>query len=95
MAKQLIAKQFQLVAADTTGKAPNYSVISPPLILAMGNEGNGLSERFRSMASHFISIPVIKDGAESLNVAAAGAICIYELGPKPAGSRKTDTTCQA
>ena len=44
--------------------------------LAFGNEGAGLSEALRSCARPF-SIPM-SEKVESLNVAAAAAICLFE-----------------
>ncbi|MFA5629467.1 MAG: RNA methyltransferase [Dehalococcoidales bacterium] len=46
------------------------------LILALGNEASGLSEEVLKAADFRIKIP-IEDKAESLNVAACGAICMY------------------
>lgn len=43
----------------------------------MGNEGNGLSDDLANGAGHYIKIPMA-DGAESLNVAMATGILIYE-----------------
>ncbi len=41
-----------------------------------GNEAHGLSDDIRAAADHRISIP-IRGRAESLNIAAAAAICLY------------------
>lgn len=45
--------------------------------LILGNEGSGLSPGTLALADRVISIPM-KGGAESLNVAAAGAILMWE-----------------
>ena len=45
--------------------------------LLFGNEGGGLSAGLRNAAHHQISIPM-PGKAESLNVAAAAAICLFE-----------------
>ena len=42
-----------------------------------GNEGAGLSRELRNCAHHTISIPM-PGAAESLNVAAAAAVCLFE-----------------
>ncbi len=47
------------------------------LAFMMGNEGAGLSDALRSLATHQISIPM-PGNVESLNVAAAAAICLFE-----------------
>lgn len=46
--------------------------------LVLGNEGAGVSEDTRARADRVVGIP-IRGRAESLNVAAAGAILLYEL----------------
>ena len=43
-----------------------------------GSEGRGVSEALAARAAHRVTIP-IAPGAESLNVAAAAAICLYEV----------------
>jgi TrmH family RNA methyltransferase len=48
-----------------------------PLALTLGSEAGGVSKEIASVAEVFINIPMA-DGVESLNVAAAGAILIYE-----------------
>ncbi|MEK6672924.1 MAG: RNA methyltransferase [Nitrospirota bacterium] len=48
-----------------------------PLALAFGNEAQGVSQRLRDTADMLIRIPII-GRAESLNVAASAAICLYE-----------------
>jgi TrmH family RNA methyltransferase len=46
--------------------------------LVMGNEGAGISAETRARANRVVGIP-LRGRAESLNVAAAGAILLYEL----------------
>ena len=43
----------------------------------MGNEGAGLSEELLALATHAVTIPM-PGGVESLNAAAATAICLFE-----------------
>jgi TrmH family RNA methyltransferase len=47
-----------------------------------GAEGRGLSEETLGRASVRVTIPMAPGGAESLNVAAAAAICLYETSRK-------------
>lgn len=47
------------------------------LVLAMGSEGSGITQALAARASLRIRIPMA-DGIESLNVAAAAAICLFE-----------------
>ena len=53
----------------------------------LGAEGQGVSEALASRASLKVSIPM-KGGTESLNVAAAAAICFYEYARRPQGARR-------
>ena len=48
-----------------------------PLAWAFGNEGAGLSAELTAVAAEQLRIPM-PGGAESLNVAAAAAICLFE-----------------
>jgi TrmH family RNA methyltransferase len=48
-----------------------------PLAWAFGNEGAGLSAALTALAAEQLRIPM-PGGAESLNVAAAAAICLFE-----------------
>lgn len=48
------------------------------LAIAVGNEGSGLSAEVRSASRRTVSLP-ISSGAESLNVAVAAGIILYEL----------------
>ncbi len=67
-----------LVAADLRGqKEPSILKECQKLVLALGNEASGLSEMLLKRSDHRIKIPVNKSKAESLNVAACGAICMY------------------
>jgi TrmH family RNA methyltransferase len=49
-----------------------------PLLLAVGNEGAGISDTLREAASRRVGIP-LAEGAESLNVAVAAGILLYEV----------------
>ena len=49
-----------------------------PTLLLIGNEGAGLSQDVERAASHRVTIPM-PGKTESLNAAAAGAICLFEL----------------
>jgi len=48
------------------------------LAIAVGNEGAGLSPQIRAKAARTVSLP-ISGGVESLNVAVATGIILYEL----------------
>ncbi|KSU52086.1 MULTISPECIES: TrmH family RNA methyltransferase [unclassified Gordonia (in: high G+C Gram-positive bacteria)] len=60
------------VALDAAG-----DILSGRVAWLFGNEAHGLSVEVQRSAHHRVSIP-IRGRAESLNVAAAAAICLYE-----------------
>ncbi len=71
---------FSLMITDVHGDsllAP--SELDLKCMLALGNEGNGISTKLRAMADCTVTIPIQKNNVESLNVAACGAICMYML----------------
>ncbi len=76
--KALKRHSFKLVAADLGGEeAPSLLQGKKRLLLALGNEASGLSAAVLQAADSRIKIPIDRDNAESLNVAACGAICMY------------------
>jgi len=69
-----------LWCADAGG-VPVAGAIAPGrLALAVGNEGGGLSPHVRQAATAVVSLP-LSDAVESLNVAVAAGILLYELRP--------------
>ena len=76
--RQLKAAGFTMIAADVEG-SDNISTLDrqDKLLLVMGNEAAGLSEETLELANYQIAIPIERDKAESLNVAACGAIFMY------------------
>lgn len=76
--KMLKQAGYSLVAADVHGNnEPAILSKQDKLILALGNEAAGLSKELLSIADHRVRIPIPADKAESLNVAACGAILMY------------------
>ena len=51
---------------------------STPVALILGKESSGVEEETAAVADEFVSIPMAP-GVESLNVAAAGAVLLYEV----------------
>ena len=49
-----------------------------PVAIALGNEGAGIHPEVAALAVRRVGIP-LAPGAESLNVAAAAAILLYEV----------------
>ena len=69
---------YTLIAADLNGIAdPSILNHQSKLLLALGNEAAGLSRTLLDTADYRLRIPTIREKAESLNVAACGAICMY------------------
>jgi TrmH family RNA methyltransferase len=69
---------YTLIVTDLNGTA-EPSILNQPskLLLALGNEAAGLSSALLDTANYRIRIPIIREKAESLNVATCGAICMY------------------
>ena len=66
------------VATVAAGGEPLYSAdLRPPVAIAIGNEGVGLSAELRAAASRRVTIPM-PGNFESLNAAAAAAVCLFE-----------------
>jgi len=78
LVKALKRGSYKLVAADLAGgEDPSLLQGNKKLLLALGNEASGLSAAVLQAADSRIKIPIDRDQAESLNVAACGAICMY------------------
>ena len=73
----LAARGFQALAA-AAGGGPLPEPRPRRAALVLGNEGAGISAETRARADRAVGIP-LRGRAESLNVAAAGAILLYEL----------------
>jgi TrmH family RNA methyltransferase len=69
---------YSVVAADLRGRE-DTTVLQKQgkLMLVLGNEASGLSESVLNAADYRLKIPIAQGKAESLNVAACGAICMY------------------
>lgn len=67
------------LAVTTLGDATplHDSPLKGSLVLALGSEGGGVSDSLLARADLRLRIPMA-EGVESLNVAAAAAICLYE-----------------
>jgi TrmH family RNA methyltransferase len=84
---RMTAKQFASVLAEWPGEivatAAQATVdyrraYARPALLLMGSEGSGLSEALAARANVSVRIPM-SGGAESLNVATATALMLYEI----------------
>jgi TrmH family RNA methyltransferase len=66
------------VAAVASGGEPLFtSNLRRPIAIAIGNEGAGLSDALRGAANRRVTIPM-PGNFESLNAAAAAAVCLFE-----------------
>jgi TrmH family RNA methyltransferase len=78
MITELKTRGYSLIAADLRGDdfrdVPQHAA---PNILALGNEGAGLSEDIINMSDYKVRIPISPPAAESLNVAVAGGILMF------------------
>jgi TrmH family RNA methyltransferase len=77
------ARPGRQIALDASGAVPLTVVdLTPPVTIVLGAERAGLPDELLEACDTVASIPMPGD-AESLNVAAAGAIALYELSRRP------------
>jgi TrmH family RNA methyltransferase len=75
-----VAREFRGGRVATEAAAPRSvfdADLRGPVALMFGNEGSGLSASLLAVADCVVSIPM-PGKAESLNVAAAAAVCLFE-----------------
>lgn len=77
-----IVEQTTLTSIATSLDTDSRSLfdldLTQPIVWILGNEGQGVSQQLRRLASHRAIIPQAKSTIESLNVAAAATVCLYE-----------------
>lgn len=80
MAEALRRSGFQLAAIETSEHAVDLYEWQPrfPVCVAFGNEVEGLRPELLRMADAHVRIPML-GSKESLNVATAGGVVLYEL----------------
>ena len=71
-------RAVEVWAADASGDSIAGLTPPPRLALVMGNEGGGLSSQSRERADKLVALPIAA-AVESLNVAVAAGILLYEL----------------
>ena len=76
---KLKADGFSIISSQLDGD-PFYDRknISSSFVLIVGNEGNGISDPVKAVATHHLCLPM-RGGAESLNAAVAAGIMMYDL----------------
>jgi len=76
---QLLSQGYKLVASSLEAEENFYDVkYGDKVIIAVGNEGNGISDDLQAMADIRVKIPM-PGGAESLNVSVAASVMLYEV----------------
>ncbi|NEQ53513.1 MAG: RNA methyltransferase [Leptolyngbya sp. SIO3F4] len=76
--EELRSLDVQLVATTPIASLDYWELdLRQPTVFLMGNEGAGLSEQAMELATHQVKIPLAA-GVESLNVAIATAVLLYE-----------------
>ena len=70
---------FSVLSSQLDG-SPFYDRkdVSSSFVLVIGNEGNGVSDAVKAVATHRLCLPM-RGGAESLNAAVAAGIMMYDL----------------
>ena len=70
---------FSILSSQLDGD-PFYErdAVSASFVLVIGNEGNGVSDAVKAVATHRLCLPM-RGGAESLNAAVAAGIMMYDL----------------
>ena len=80
--KELKSEGFWVVAADPEASVDLYALpdrlLRGDLVVVLGAEGRGLRPAVRAAVDHPIRIPM-RGNVDSLNVATAGAVLLYEL----------------
>ncbi|MCX7521327.1 RNA methyltransferase [Microbacterium sp. STN6] len=78
---RLVAAGVQLLAADIKGEslldARVAGALAPASAWLFGNEARGLSDEYLAIADRVISVPIY-GLAESMNLATAASVCLYE-----------------
>jgi TrmH family RNA methyltransferase len=76
--KLFTAEGYKIIGADMSGNNVRTAKIPKPWILVLGGEAHGLQPEVISQCDQILSIPKLGNG-ESLNIASACSIIIYEL----------------
>lgn len=78
LSEYCLSRGIDLYITDMRAKLSVFDVdLKKPLAMVFGNEARGASNALRTKAEKSIKIPIIGK-AESLNVAMAASICLYE-----------------
>ena len=69
---------LKLLACDMNGANIFEYQTKYPVGVVVGNEGNGLSDEIKSIATDIVKIPM-QNGLESLNAGVSGSIVMYQI----------------
>ena len=76
---------LRLVGSDSTGPVSLQSHrLARPIALVLGNEAKGMSVALKELCDYIVSIP-LAGSTNSLNVACAGSILLWEISRNSAG----------
>lgn len=76
--ESLREKGVRILAMDTRGATDLYDAdLSGPVGFVFGNEAHGLPDEIRDQTDQVVKVP-IPGRAESLNLAAAATVCLFE-----------------
>lgn len=70
--------EYEIIACDMNGESAFDRSYGKKVALVLGNEGNGLSEYAKTRSDSVVSLPMAH-GFESLNVAVAGSVIMYQV----------------
>jgi TrmH family RNA methyltransferase len=75
---ELKKRGYKVVSTALNGSdSPSVLAGLDKIVLVLGNEASGLSDAVVGVSDYCCKIPIASESAESLNVAACGAICMY------------------
>ena len=80
-ARELARAGFEVVGAATRGGKMSGARKDAPVALVLGNEEQGLDPQLAAACTRLVTIPGSKH-VESLNVSAAAAVLMWELGAR-------------
>ena len=84
--RKLGARVLAAVAAEDDARPATAAALTEGCVLAVGNEGRGVSAELLQMADARITLPMVGP-TESLNAAVAGSILLYEAARQRSGTR--------
>jgi len=87
--EELKEKGLWIAAVDMDGENYSDAVLTGPMALVIGGEGQGVSEIVRKKSDYIVSMPM-KGKVNSLNASNAAAIMLYEVDRQREKNRKQD-----